>query len=82
MDNLIPKQRRKNMQAIKSKNTIPECILRKKLWLTGYRYRKSYKNLIDKLDIVFVKYKIAVFCDGEFWHGKYKVSCTNGTFHP
>lgn len=82
MDNLTPEQRRKNMQAIKSNDTKSECILRKKLWSMGYRYRKNYKKLIDKLDIVFVKYKIAVLCDGEFWLGKYNVSCMNGIFQP
>ena len=70
MDNLTPEQRRKNMRAIKNKDTKAECILRKKLWSMGYRYRKNYTKLIGKPDIVFTKYKIAVFCDVEFWHGK------------
>lgn len=70
MDNLTPEQRSKNMKAIKCKDTKAECVLRKKLWSMGYRYRKNYKNLIGKPDIVFTKYKLAVFCDGEFWHGK------------
>lgn len=70
MDNHTPEQRRKNMQAIKSKDTSIECILRKELWSRGFRYRKNYKKLIGKPDIVFPKYKVAVFCDSEFWHGK------------
>lgn len=70
MDNLTPEQRRKNMQHIKSANTKIEDILRKALWNKGYRYRKNYKNLPGKPDIVFTKYKIAIFCDGEFFHGK------------
>ena len=39
------------------------------LWNLGYRYRKNYKKLPGKPDIVFIKQKVAVFIDGEFWHG-------------
>ena len=70
MDNHTPEQRRKNMQAIKSKNTEIEQILRKKLWAKGIRYRKNYQKLIGKPDIAVTKYRIAIFCDSEFWHGK------------
>ena len=70
MDNHTPEQRKKNMQAIKSKDTEIELILRKELWSRGYRYRKNYKKLIGKPDIVLTKYKIVIFCDSEFWHGK------------
>ena len=70
MDNLTPDQRKKNMQHIRSDNTKIETILRKALWNKGYRYRKNYKDLPGKPDIVLAKYKIAIFCDGEFFHGK------------
>lgn len=70
MDNLTPEQRRKNMRAVKSKDTKIELILRKQLWDRGYRYRKNYKKLPGKPDIVFVGKKVAIFCDSEFWHGK------------
>ena len=70
MDNLTPDQRKKNMQHIRSDNTKIETILRKALWDKGYRYRKNYKDLPGKPDIVLTKYKIAIFCDGEFFHGK------------
>ena len=65
MDVLTPEQRRKNMQHIKSKDTSIEIALRK-----GYRYRKNFKGLPGKPDIAITKYKIAIFCDGEFFHGK------------
>ena len=65
-----PEQRRKNMQNIKQKDTKIEIILRKALWNKGYRYRKNYKDLPGRPDIVLTKYKIAIFCDGEFFHGK------------
>ena len=70
MDDLTPEQRKKNMRHIRSKNTEIECILRKALWKKGYRYRKHYTKIPGKPDIVLTKYKIAIFCDGEFFHGK------------
>ena len=70
MDVLTPEQRRKNMQHIKSKDTSIEIALRKALWNKGYRYRKNYKELPGRPDIALTKYKIAVFCDSEFFHGK------------
>ena len=70
VDNLSPKQRKKNMQNIRSKNTEIELILRKALWKQGYRYRKNFNALPGRPDIVLTKYKIVIFCDGEFFHGK------------
>lgn len=69
-DVLTPEQRRKSMQHIRSENTSIEVRLRKALWSKGYRYRKNYKKLPGKPDIVLTKYKIAIFCDSEFFHGK------------
>ena len=69
-DNLTPDQRRRNMQNIKSSDTTIELLLRKALWEKGYRYRKNYKKLPGKPDIALIKYRIAIFCDGEFFHGK------------
>ncbi len=68
-DDLTPEQRRRNMQAIRSKDTSIELALRKALWERGIRYRKNYKKLIGKPDIAITKYKIAVFCDSDYWHG-------------
>ena len=60
----------KNMSKIHSKDTSIELLLRKALWHKGYRYRKNYKVLPGSPDIVLTKYKIAIFCDSEFFHGK------------
>ena len=68
-DDLTPEQRRRNMQAIRSKDTTIELLLRKALWERGVRYRKNYKKLIVKPDIAITKYRIAVFCDSDYWHG-------------
>ena len=59
----------KIMSSIRSSGTRPEINLRKALWQQGFRYRVNYKQLKGKPDIVFTKAKIAVFCDGDFWHG-------------
>ena len=68
-DDLTPEQRRRNMQAIRSKDTTIELMLRKALWAKGVRYRKNYKKLNGKPDIAITKHKIAVFCDSDYWHG-------------
>ena len=60
----------KNMSKIHSKDTSIEVQFRKALWHKGYRYRKNYKALPGSPDIVLTKYKIAIFCDSEFFHGK------------
>ena len=70
MDRLTEEQRHKNMKSIKNKDTRIEVILRKALWKKGYRYRKNDVRLPGKPDIVLTKYKIAIFCDSEFFHGK------------
>ena len=62
-------QRRKNMRAVKHKDSVIELTIRKELWARGLRYRKHVKQLYGKPDIVFSKSKVAVFCDSEFWHG-------------
>lgn len=59
----------KIMSAVKSKDTRPELKLRKALWREALRYRVNYKKLPGKPDIVFTKWKVVVFCDGDFWHG-------------
>ena len=58
------------MQHIRAEDTKIEEILRKALWHKGYRYRKNSTTLPGKPDIVMPKYRIAIFCDGEFFHGK------------
>ena len=63
-------QRQRNMKSIHSKDTKIELLLRKALWERGYRYRKNYKKLKGKPDIVLTKHKIVIFCDSEFFHGK------------
>jgi DNA mismatch endonuclease (patch repair protein) len=57
------------MGRIRGRNTKPEMRLRKALWALGFRYRLHAKHLPGRPDLAFPKYKVAVFIDGEFWHG-------------
>lgn len=57
------------MSKIRGKDTKPEIALRKALWAKGIRYRKNYKKLEGKPDIYISKARLAIFIDGEFWHG-------------
>lgn len=66
----VSEKSHKNMSRIREKDTSIEVILRKALWNKGYRYRKNLKDLPGRLDIALTKYKIAIFCDSEFFHGK------------
>jgi len=70
MDKLTQEQRRKNMQAVKSKGSKIETALAKALFARGHRYKKNNKTVFGKPDLTFKKYKIAAFVDSEFWHGK------------
>lgn len=61
---------RKRMSKVKLKNGTAEKLLAKRLWRMGYRYRKNDKRLPGSPDIAILRHRIAVFVDGEFWHGK------------
>lgn len=67
-DVLTKKQRSYNMSMIRAKNTRPEVNLRKLLYANGERGFRLYYKLPGRPDIVFPKYKVAVFIDGCFWH--------------
>lgn len=59
----------KRMAQVKLKKGIAETLLAKELWHRGIRYRKNYRILPGSPDIAITKNKIAIFVDGEFWHG-------------
>lgn len=69
-DIMTKEQRSRTMSHIHKKDTSIELKLRKALWHKGYRYRKNYSALPGSPDIALTKYKIAIFCDSEFFHGK------------
>ena len=68
-DNLTPEQRRYCMSRVRGKDTAPERVVRSELHRRGLRFKKHVKQLPGKPDIVFSKRKVAVFVDGDFWHG-------------
>jgi DNA mismatch endonuclease (patch repair protein) len=68
MDNLTPEQRKKNMQNIRSKDTLPERIIISELKKAKIYFSTYANNIIGKPDIVFRRKKIAVFIDSDFWH--------------
>ena len=60
----------KRMSHVKTKKNSAEVMIAKSLWHRGYRYRLNYKALPGSPDVALTKYRIAIFIDGEFWHGK------------
>lgn len=69
-DHLSPEGRSRNMAAIRAKNTKPELALRaglRQVGATGYRLHR--KDIPGKPDLCFIRWKVAVFVDGVFWHG-------------
>jgi DNA mismatch endonuclease (patch repair protein) len=71
MDKITKEQRSKLMSKIRSKDTKPEVLLAKALWHKGCRYRKHDRSIFGTPDLSFKKYKIAIFVDSDFFHGKY-----------
>ena len=67
---LSPEKRSKIMKAIHSNNTSIELLLRRELWKRNVRYRIHVKILGCRPDFSIKKYKLAVFVDGDFWHGR------------
>ncbi len=60
----------KAKRANRSRDTRPELLLRRRLWAMGLRYRLHMQDLPGRPDLVFPRAKLAVFVDGDFWHGR------------
>ena len=69
VDHLTPEQRFRAMSRVKVKDGSLEKIIRSGLHKRGYRFRKHVKNLPGTPDLVFTRPQVAVFIDGDFWHG-------------
>lgn len=69
MDNLTPEQRSFTMSRIRSRDTKPEVMIRRLVHARGLRFRIHKNGLPGRPDLVFVRAKVAVFVDGDFWHG-------------
>ncbi|MDR2446123.1 MAG: very short patch repair endonuclease [Treponema sp.] len=68
MDDLSKEDRRKNMQNIRSKNTVPELLVMNELKKRKIYFAKHVDKMFGKPDIVFRRKKIIVFIDSDFWH--------------
>jgi DNA mismatch endonuclease, patch repair protein len=68
-DNLSPEQRRRTMQAVKGKDTSLERKMALLLQRVGRRPQRNVAHLPGKPDLAFGRFKVAVFVDGNFWHG-------------
>jgi DNA mismatch endonuclease, patch repair protein len=68
-DNLTREQRSYHMSRVRSKNTAPELQIRALAHRRGLRYRIHVARLPGKPDLAFIRAKVAVFIDGDFWHG-------------
>ncbi|MBN8214679.1 MAG: very short patch repair endonuclease [Xanthomonadales bacterium] len=68
-DVMTPAQRSALMSRIRGADTGPERILRSELHNRGFRFFKHVKTLPGRPDIVFPRVRVAVFIDGDFWHG-------------
>ena len=76
MADKVSRQVRSNMMAaVKSRNTIPEKLVRSELFKAGFRFRLHHASLPGTPDIVLPQYKTVVFVNGCFWHGH---SCSKG----
>ena len=61
---------RRTMKGNTKKDTSIELVLRRALYKRGVRYRKNVKSILGTPDIAIKKYRLLVFCDGDFWHGR------------
>ncbi|MCS0610360.1 DNA mismatch endonuclease Vsr [Massilia solisilvae] len=68
MDVVDPAKRSQMMAGIRSKNTLPEMVVRRFLHARGFRYRLHARNLPGSPDLALSKYKVAIFVHGCFWH--------------
>lgn len=64
----IPMNRSQMMQAVHSENTKPEIFVRKELFRAGFRYKLHRRDLPGTPDLFILKYGVAIFVNGCFWH--------------
>lgn len=84
-DRMTESQRHECMSHIRSKDTMPEVVLRRELFRRGFRFRKNVRQFPGTPDIVMPKYRTCIFVNGCFWHGHkgcryYTVPKTNADF--
>lgn len=68
MDTVSPERRSEIMGLVRSKNTVPEVIVRKALHARGFRFRLHGRDLPGRPDVVLARHRAVVFVHGCFWH--------------
>jgi DNA mismatch endonuclease (patch repair protein) len=68
-DHMTPEQRSRAMKAVKLKGGPLESLIQRELRKSGLRFKRNYRRLEGSPDIVFTKKRVAIFIDGDFWHG-------------
>ena len=68
-DRLTPERRSRLMSRVRSRDTGIEMAVRRAVHARGLRYRTHVRSLPGTPDLVFAGPKVAVFVDGDFWHG-------------
>ena len=81
MDLLTPAQRSRLMSKVRQKGTNIELLVAHELRLRGYRFRRNVKALAGSPDLVFAQHRLAVFVDGDFWHG-FRYPCWRHKMQP
>lgn len=81
MDFLTPERRSRLMSNVRQKGTDIELLVCRELRTRGYRFRRNVRTLPGSPDMVFSKDKLAVFVDGDFWHG-FRYPCWRHKIQP
>ena len=68
-DHMTPEQRSRAMKRVKLKAGPLEQLVQRELRRIGLHFQRNYKRLEGSPDIVFLKERVAIFIDGDFWHG-------------
>lgn len=69
VDHLTPEQRSLAMKRVKLTDGSLEVLVQRALRKKGYRFQRHVRKLPGRPDIVFLRLKVAIFVDGDFWHG-------------
>ena len=68
MTDIVDEATRSRMMAVRSRNTLPELVLRRALHARGLRYRLHNRKLAGTPDLVFSRFRAVCFVHGCFWH--------------
>lgn len=76
-DTLTPARRSWNMAQVRARDTAPEMTVRRLAHALGYRFRLHRRDLPGKPDLVFPRWRLAMFVHGCFWHSHQDARCAD-----